>query len=435
MDIATNSGRHAEAPIVRQAGIDQSILWVCGLCALPVLAALTTMQTDGNLATWQLVARQFWLPAQLFEIATILFALSRGCSPMTQMKSLTKPVGLLALTWMASVALATMFANDLPAAIMSSAKWMLHGLFAMSLWHLSRRWPADWPSQIVNMLPIGISAFAVVIIGFVMIVGVSSDYDWISSLPGFPHIRHPGYFLMPAIALSTLMVFKSTGRYRYLHACLLAVNFGFAIWIGSRGPLFVYALLLIPALFVFATVFAGNKTRAIGSVVLALLGGVLLSQAIPCPDNGAFNALSRFMGTQNTSVDAFSSGRTELWRETAAAIGEQPWIGHGGDQFRKQISAAKNTSKHPHDSILQFAYEWGVIGAVSFIALLAILFMRSFKATFADPEANLGMFFAASEMVLFSLIDGVFYYNLPIMLFIACMFGTLSQEKSHREAS
>jgi hypothetical protein len=32
-------------------------------------------------------------------------------------------------------------------------------------------------------------------------------------------------------------------------------------------------------------------------------------------------------------------------------------------------------------------------------------------------------------MAMFSLIDGVFYYNLPIMLFLTCAFGILVQRE------
>lgn len=429
MDFATNSSYRDDMRLVNRTAINHSFLWQCALCSLPSLSVLVTIPIAGTFETWQIVTRSFWLVAQVFEIATILFALSQGFSPIAQMKLLTKPVRLLAFLWIANVALATMLANDPAAAIVSGAKWLLHGLFAISLWHISKRWPANWATTFANALPVGTAVFAVMIISFVLINGVDADYDWVSSLPGFPHIRHPGYFLMPAMAVSTWMIFKSTGRSRYLQAGLLALNFGFTVWIGSRGPSIVYALLLVPALLIFAKIFAGNKIASLALATLAFFAGVLLSQSIPAPNNGMFNALSRFEGKQNTSVESFSSGRTNIWQQTITAVRYQPWIGHGGDQFRKQMPIAQNTYNHPHNSVLQFAYEWGIIGAFSLIALLAILAVRSLKATVKDPEAKLGMFFAASSMAFFSLIDGVFYYNLPIMLFLVFAFGTLDREK------
>jgi O-antigen ligase len=432
VDTVTNTAPQDNVRLVAPTGIHPSFLWLGALASLPVLNALLTMPSDGTFATWQMVTRQFWLVAQIFEIATILFALSRGCSIAAQLKSLTKPVKALVLLWMINVALATIFANEPAAALLSGVKWVIHGLFAISFWYLSRDWPANWATTFSNLFSTGTGAFALVVISFVLTVGIGSNYDWISSLPGFPHMRHPGYFLLPAIALSTWMVFKSKGASGHLHAALLAINFGFAIWIGSRGPFLVYAVLLVPALLIFIKVFRSNRIASGASVMVALCVGVLLSQSIPSPDNNTFNALSRFTGTQNQSIDEFSSRRTEFWNQTINAILQQPWIGHGGNQFREQIPIAQNTFNHPHNSVLQFAYEWGPVGAFSLIALLAILAFHSVKATMARPEENLGMFFAASAMALFSLIDGGLYYNLPIMLFLVCTLGTLNQQRSSR---
>jgi O-antigen ligase len=433
MDIATNSAGRGDTSLMNRTGIHPFILWFGALASLPLLTALLTMQSDGTFAMWQMVTRQFWLLAQIFEIVTILFALSLGCSMASQMKSLTKPVKALLLIWIINVALATVFANELSAALLSGVKWIIHCLFAISIWYLSKDWPAAWTTTFANLFSAGTSAFAVVVVSFVLTVGIGSDYDWISSLPGFPHIRHPGYILMPAIALSTWMIFKSDGTSKYLHALLLAINFGFAIWIGSRGPLMAYALLLIPALVIFVRVFRSNRIASSTSFAVALCAGALLSQSVPAPDNDAFNALSRFMGSQNESIKSFSTGRTEFWNQTLTAIRQQPLIGHGGNQFREHIPIAQNTFNHPHNSVLQFAYEWGPMGALSLIALLAILAFKSVNATIERPEENLGMFFAASAMALFSLIDGVFYYNLPIMVFLVCTLGTLNQPKLSRQ--
>lgn len=428
MDTVTNITPRGDTRLVASTSIQTSFLWFCALASLPVLTALLSMPNDGTFARWQMVTRQFWLLAQIFEIATILFALSRGCSITAQITSLSKPVKALALLWVINIALATTFADEPTAALLSGVKWMLHCLFAISFWYLSKRWSADWATTFANLFSAGTAAFAVLVTSFVVIVGVGTYYDWVLSLPGFPHIRHPGYILMPAIALSTWMIFRTSGTLRNLHAVFLAINFGFAIWIGSRGPLMVYALLLLPALLILMRVFTKNRIASGVSGGVALCVGIFLSQSIPAPDNGAFNALARFMGSQNRSMESFSTGRTEFWHQTLTAIRQQPWIGHGGNQFREQIAIAQNTFNHPHNSVLQFAYEWGPMGALSIIALLGILAFRSANATIAHPEENLGMFFAAASMALFSLIDGVFYYNLPIMLFLICTLGTLNQQ-------
>lgn len=397
-----------------------SLFWVSALCALPVLTALLSFRPDGDFAVWQMYIRQFWLPSQFFEIATVVFAFSRGCSVQKSFGSFTTPVKALALIWLAAMLLAAQPAT----ALLSLISWLIHGLFAISAWFLFKRWQGNWQSDFVDAMPLGSAIFALTIGGFIAFVGITTDYDWVSSLPGFPHIRHSGYFLMPAMALSAGAIALSTGNRRLLHMVLLAINFGFAIWIGSRGPLMIFAGMLALAFAVFAVM---RNPRAIAAIALALGIGAVLSQVVPTPGHSSFNVVSRVSGSDTQSVDKLSSGRTEIWRDTLQAIVDQPLVGHGGNQFRLQIPAAKETYNHPHNSVLQFAYEWGSIGACAMLILLAMLGVRLLRATFANPAENLALFLGALSMAMFSLIDGLFYYNLPIILFLTCAFGILKQ--------
>lgn len=403
-----------------------SILWLSVLCALPVLTAFLSFRPDGDFAVWQMYIRQFWLPSQFFEVATVVFAFSRGCSVQKSLASFTKPVKTLALLWLAAMLLAVALAAQPATALLSLISWIVHGLFAISIWFLFQRWQGSWQPDFVDAMPLGSAAFALAIGGFVAFVGVTAEYDWVSSLPGFPHIRHSGYFLMPAMALSVGAITLSKGNRKLLHMALLAVNFGFAIWIGSRGPLMIFAGTVVFALIAFAAI---RQARAIGAIALALGIGAVLSQVIPTPGHSSFNAVARVSGSETQSVDKLSSGRTEIWRDTLQAISNQPLAGRGGNQFRLQIPAAKETYNHPHNSVLQFAYEWGPIGAGAMLILLAMLGVRLLRATFANPAENLALFLGALSMAMFSLIDGLFYYNLPIILFLTCAFGILTQRE------
>ena len=432
VDIVSNTVVGGDTPYIYRATDNPAFWWLCTLSSLPFLSAITSLELDGVYAGWQVITRRFWLIPQLFEIATIVFALSKGWSPTAEFRSVNLPVKLLVLLWAINLAIATAMAEQPQTAVLSAINWMIHGLFALSIWHLFKGWAANSANGIAATLPVGSATFGLLIIGFVSLVGISSDYNWIFSLPGFTNIRHSGYFLMPAIALSTWMIFSSSGRAKYIHTFLLAMNFGFAIWIGSRGPLIVYGVLLIPAMLLFVHVYPRAKFVSGMSITAALLAGILMSQTIPVPNYNNFNALARFWNA-DASVDSFSSGRTELWRDTLKAISQQPFLGHGGNQFRQQIPAARNSSNHPHNSILQFTYEWGLFGALAMCGIIALGVAAMLRATMRDPERNLGLFFAGSSILLFSLIDGLLYYNLPIMLFLVCVAGMLVQGQSRHQ--
>ena len=405
-------------------------IWIGVLCALPVLTAWLSFAPSGQFSYAQLVARQFWLPSNLFELATIIFALSSGLSIQKLWLTLGRNTKLLASVWLASVFLATIFAEYPAAAMLSLVSWMTHALFAMAALYLFRMWrDIDHPDVITafsNAMPVGAALYVLTIAIFMAVVGTSADFDWMSSQPGFPHIRHSGYFLMPAMALSTGMIATCSGRQKFLHTVLLAISFGFAIWIGSRGPLMAYFVMLAAAMLVFRSM---RNPKTLGYIAMAVVAATLLSQALPTPDHDAFNVVARLLGLKSGTAEELSTGRTEFWRQTWHAIMAQPFIGHGGGQFRLQVPVAVATFNHPHDSVLQFAYEWGLIGAGAILSLLALAIFKLGRIAIADANGLLAPFLALFSMAVFSLIDGVFYYNLPIMLFLTCAAAIVARAK------
>lgn len=405
--------------------------WLLILSALPLLTALLSFRPDGEFTDWQRLIRQFWLPAQIFEIATVILALSLGCSLKREWASSGRSARWLVPLWMVLAISAALMADMRDTALLSLFSWVIHLLFVVSAIFLFRQWSADEPDKlwqrVSDFVPLGSAAFVIIMAVFFWVVGIDTDYDWAYSLPGFTHMRHSGYFLLPAMAISTAVIVGSDRTRQYSHIALLAINSGYAIWIGSRGPLMAYVAVLAGGILLFAAL---RRPRALAALAITLGFGALLSQAAPTPDHPSFNVFSRMESSQSQSADEISSGRTEIWRDTIEGIMQQPVIGHGGNQFRFQVPAAKLTYNHPHNSILQFAYEWGVIGAAAVLAMLALLGIRLFRATLNRPEACLPFFLAWMSMAAFSLIDGVFYYNLPIMLFTLCAVGVLAQAKA-----
>ncbi len=57
-----------------------------------------------------------------------------------------------------------------------------------------------------------------------------------------------------------------------------------------------------------------------------------------------------------------SSGRATMWIETLKAWAEQPLIGIGGGNFVYLAPQVNHTLGHPHNIILQWLIEWGVVG-------------------------------------------------------------------------
>jgi O-antigen ligase len=426
MNNATNTADHSGNIIAPRS----AYIWIWALSALPAITAWLSFSPSGDFSYAQLVVRQFWLPSYFFELATIILAISSGLSIQKEWLALHRSTKFLMSVWLLSVFVATALAEFPSAAMLSLVSWMTHALFAISLFYLFRLWRNIDQFNVVaafsNAIPLGATAYVLTIAIFMTVVGISADFDWVSSQPGFPHIRHSGYFLMTAMALSTAMIATRSGRQRVLHTVLLAVSFGFAIWIGSRGPLIAYFAMLAGSMILFRPM---RNARTLGHIALAVVAATVLSQAFPTPDHSAFNVISRFLGLKLGTVEELSSSRTEFWRQTWHAIVANPIIGHGGNQFRLQVPIAGANYNHPHDSIFQFAYDWGVIGAASLLALLGQNIIKMCRIAVKDSNRLLGSFLVVISMAGFSLIDGVFYYNLPIMLFLTCAAAILASSK------
>lgn len=399
-------------------------LWLMLLAALPIITALVSFRTDGQFAIWQLYARQLWLPAQIFELATIILAFVLGASVWKTISSANKVIKISGAIWLASMILAAFFAKIPNLALLSLVFWIMHVLFAIAIAHLLCRWPIDvrWNDRITNWISMGSAAFGVLMVFFVALVGIDADYDWVSALPGFPNIRHSGYFLMPAMALSIGMIAVGDRKAKTVHVLLLAFNLAFVSWIGSRGPLLILATTIALSICLFSPI---RKRSVLWLILLAIVSGCMLSQAVPAPKHPAFNAIMRIEQDNSQNVDELSSGRTEIWRGTVTAISERPLFGHGGNQFRLLVPAAQQTYNHPHNSILQFVFDWGVVGAAAMLVMLTILGWKSLRIAIKMPENWMPTCLAAISMALFSLIDGVFYYNLPIVLFLSFAFAPL----------
>ena len=186
-----------------------------------------------------------------------------------------------------------------------------------------------------------------------------------------------------------------------------------------------YFVMLAAALVLFRPM---RSAKTLATIALAIIAASVLSQIVPAPDHESFNVIARLLGLKSGSVEELSSGRTEFWRQTWHAIIAQPFIGHGGSQFRLQVPVAVGNYNHPHNSVLQFAYDWGVIGAAAILSLITLSMIELGKMAVAEGNRLVSPFLAAFSMAVFSLIDGVFYYNLPIMLFLTCAAAIMAQK-------
>ncbi|MDO9345618.1 MAG: O-antigen ligase family protein [Pseudomonas sp.] len=225
-------------------------------------------------------------------------------------------------------------------------------------------------------------------------------------LSGFSNKRFYGQFqtfTLPLLALPLLIPTLSRSLRAAVFA-LLCVWWLIAIGGGTRGTwLGMGAAALVVALL------GPWGRRWLGWQLAAVIVGLLLYWLV-------FTALADYLGIQvlNGASDRLTtslSGRGPIWGQAWHMLVERPWLGFGPMHF---ADIANRTAAHPHQSILQWASEWGVPSALC----VAVLAWRGGWATFgllrertlcSEPADLLRMclFAALVGALVQSMVDGV----------------------------
>jgi hypothetical protein len=85
--------------------------------------------------------------------------------------------------------------------------------------------------------------------------------------------------------------------------------------------------------------------------------------------------------------------RWQYWTASAAMFGDHPWTGVGAENFGNHYTAYKPITspeevKNPHNLLVQFATEYGVLGLVAVVALLLIGSWTVLRPAPADSPGN-----------------------------------------------
>ena len=168
-------------------------------------------------------------------------------------------------------------------------------------------------------------------------------------------------------------------------------------------------------------------------ITVTILAAIFLSEYFALFDwnglSGAFTSRVEALSGDDLDLNHYSSGRLQMWLYTLEKISEKPWFGHGPQAF--DLFDDVYTAAHPHNGILQFLLEWGVIGAAAFISLLVIAFRRAWlslkHADISHDWEVIASFFVVLALALQSNLSGVFYIGKPsfyfaITLAICCAY-------------
>jgi len=228
-----------------------------------------------------------------------------------------------------------------------------------------------------------------------------------ASFPVYGSVRLFGaHQFAGAIAAAGLLAKAKLPRpWRLLVVAGAALAWTGVFWSGSRAPMI--ALAVATALWLWRGAPAERRAILRWTPVLAAFGlAAALLLGRPQPGMGWSAAVERTV--KAADIREMSSERSLFWSETWRYAIRSPVIGHGADGYRF-IEPTQNGSQ-PHNVLLQWFVEYGVLGLVPLLAL-ALRCLDGLRTRREETgPLHIWACSAFGGALAYGMLDGVFYH-------------------------
>jgi putative inorganic carbon (HCO3(-)) transporter len=221
-------------------------------------------------------------------------------------------------------------------------------------------------------------------------------------------------FLVPLCAMAgSLMVYGPDLRERVLGAAFLAIGIPSVLLSFSRGGYLAMAAC--------ALALAISHRRRVWLVAATVASGLLL---LLVPPIGTRILIQLQNGYGNTFIGR--AGRLSLWSDTLQMLKERPILGAGLSGFAERIAPFWNANHperfiDPHNIVLNFWVETGLLGLFAFAWLLVVAFRMSWRGWLNSDigwrPIQLGVLLALVAVVVHGLVDVPYFKNDLSLLF------------------
>lgn len=390
------------------------LFFALALVALaPAVFAIVSWNTglpDG-VTSLEALSRRLSLPILSVEMLIVFVAMAVGFEPLRAIGSLprTCKAALLGLL-LIGFGTALLAAPQPGSAMIRTSITLVHGLFALATaWLISRTWPVRhwlWPMIVAGTVIYGLIAHI-----FVTLIPDPARFGWLNFGLGVSNVRQIGFYAVVGTSASLGLAAVRKGRRGFiLWTGLAALLFSLSFWSGTRSSVVAsWGAVLIGALLVPRV----RTMRAFGALAISTATGLVLS-LVNVPPNGYFG-LARILNVGGGGTGDIASGRIPMWTGTFRAIAERPLFGYGEGQFRFVVPESLGFFNHPHNALLQIAFQWGLVGlALSFVLFCAAA-RRILEARDRDAE-NVPAQLVAISLLVYSCYEGTLYHPYPIMI-------------------
>ncbi len=391
------------------------------LCAIilvassPALFAAVTFTYANDMSLSHRLMLVFSLPVAAIEICVIALAFAGRISLFGIVVGwpVWARLALATLVMIAILTAATATADPVSAVIRTTI-WIIHIGFGLSLFGLVRQACGQISVTVIwALLLAGLTAFAAGIAIFVAFIPNPETFKWVDFNFGVTNVRQLGFYIVAAYSIA-FGLFLTTQNKRVKTVAMLAAPVFIAIilWSGTRSGILgiVFSLVLVCLTLRLA------RTRAgLIFVPLTMLIALPLSQihVAPEPQMGIGRMWS---DTNRESLVAKSGNRVALWKGALKMMPARLLTGYGESQFRLLVPENKGVVNHPHNSIIQIIFQWGLVGASCFFALFGFAWFQLWRVAKQMPEAGVPAYLVVSSLFGFSLVEGSLYHTWPVMI-------------------
>jgi O-antigen ligase len=425
------------------AGLEKSspdrfrmIAWLSGrlpwlLIALtPVIFAILTWEPGSLQSSVKAALRFYGTPVTAIECAVVGCSLISGFAPMALINR--APLwSRIALVLLICIGFGTAFfvAADKLSALVRSCAWLVHLLFGLSILHLANRNPKGNSIRFWKWVVAGLCAYVFLAALYFPRITDLSLARWTYFGLAVINIRQVGFYAAVGSAAALgLAVVQTNWRAFALSFASASLLMGLSVWSGTRGSIFaVWAAAALGAIW-FRELRSG---RAWITLFGSTLVGTAISLAYPAP-NGLYGATRLLVSAQQQTMENVSSGRLSMWAGSLRSIFQRPLFGYGEGQFHSVVPQATEFN-HPHNAVLQVLLQWGLVGALCFFALGALLLWRCKDALVKRDAENLPALLVGASLLIMSLYEGSLFHPYPIMM-IAASVGLIIASGDARQS-
>lgn len=252
------------------------------------------------------------------------------------------------------------------------------------------------------------------------------DHSWV---PYHAHVRHLSYHGMVSACCGFGLLVLG-GRLRLAGAVISAVSLAGILYFGARGALLGWLVFVLVTLVLCARIRFNILAAGLILIIAGVAATYLNSEFHSTPFTGTV-----WQRTQSLSQTVSTTGRTDIWLDAIRATMNRPVLGFGLDGYWTSSCCLPGTVQ-PHNAIVQIFTETGLLGLLAFGWLLLRVFAKPVAflrkhAAMREQNVDIKLLFALlTGFLAFSMIDGLFYHVVPLLLFSTILALFLSRFRS-----